>query len=89
MEAGLFQIYFFHFDFYLSKFSSNNLRCSQSQKTDLVHLIFWAKINPIIAGHIWQVVARPLKHAWFLKRLSLHYHKIVYYSISTLIKCTP
>ena len=30
-----------------------------------------------------------LQNAWFLKRLLFHYHKIVYCSISTLIKRTP
>ena len=54
---------FFGFYFYLSKFSGNNLRCSQSQITDLAHLILWVKSiqNMLIAGHIWQVVARPPK----------------------------
>ena len=31
MEADLFEVYFFRFDFYPSKFSSNTQRCSQAK----------------------------------------------------------
>ena len=90
MEADLFEVYFFVLIFIYPNFLA--IKKDAVKQNNIFSAFDSLGQNQFRISSLLDIIDRwflVLQNAWFLKRLLFHYHKIVYCSISTLIKRTP